>query len=264
MKPIGFIYLTTNLVNGKIYIGQHQFNYDNANYIGSGTLFSKAVRKYGKENFKRKILRVCKTKHELSVWEHVFIIKYKSYDKKIGYNIALGDVNTSECNPAKIPSVRKKMSDFAKKRFSVPENNPMFGKHFSKETKKKMSIAQKGEKSWMWGKKGELCHNYGRKLSDEQKKKLSEKLSGKNNPNYGKHWSKEVKRKISQHHADVRGENNPMFGKRGEKSPMYNRVWINDGKFEKFINIDLGIPEGFKIGRIAKRNHKNINKYKEL
>jgi hypothetical protein len=24
MKPIGFIYLTTNTVNGKIYVGQHE------------------------------------------------------------------------------------------------------------------------------------------------------------------------------------------------------------------------------------------------
>lgn len=107
MKPIGFVYLTTNLVNGKVYVGKHEFN-SVKDYIGSGTAFKNAVKKYGKENFRRKILRLCYTLHELRIWEHVYIVKYKSYVCSIGYNIAKGDVNTSEYNPAKLPEVRKK------------------------------------------------------------------------------------------------------------------------------------------------------------
>ena len=113
MKPIGWIYLTTNIVNGKIYVGKHEISKDkkvNANYIGSGELFKRALKKYGEENFKRKILRLCYSLHELRIWEHVYIVKYKSYIRSIGYNIAKGDVNTSEYNPAKLPEVRKKIS----------------------------------------------------------------------------------------------------------------------------------------------------------
>ena len=69
MTPIGFIYLTTNLVNGKIYIGKHEFSKHkkvNSTYLGSGELFKRAVKKYGKENFKRKILRLCYSLHELN------------------------------------------------------------------------------------------------------------------------------------------------------------------------------------------------------
>lgn len=276
MKPIGFIYLTTNLVNGKIYIGQHEFNKCNATYIGSGRKLKLAIKKYGKENFKRTILRVCKTRHELIVWEHVYIKKYHSQDSKIGYNIADGDVNTSGYCPVRNPEVIKKI---LKKRVGkfVGEKNPFYGKHhseetrkkisekakgrigynkgkhLSEETKRKISEAQKGEKSWMYGRRGELCHNYGRKLSEKTKKRLSELLSGENNPNYGKKLSEEVRKKISKHHADVNGKNNPMFGKRGKDSPMYGRTWINDGIHEKFISIENGIPDGFKLGRIAKR-----------
>lgn len=51
---MAIIYCTTNLINGKKYIGQHYCSNDD--YIGSGKWFSKAVSKYGKSNFKRQIL----------------------------------------------------------------------------------------------------------------------------------------------------------------------------------------------------------------
>ena len=114
---IGFIYKTTCLVNGKIYIGKHEGDC-NDNYLGSGELFLKAVRKYGRKNFKREILRHCNTLHELKIWEHVFIKKYHSQNPEIGYNIADGDVNTTEFNPAKLPLIRKKMSCSIKKAYS--------------------------------------------------------------------------------------------------------------------------------------------------
>lgn len=172
--------------------------------------------------------------------------------KPIGYNIAKGDVNTSEYNPAKLPEVRKKIKDKIKKRGGMKgKNNPMYGYKFSDEQKKRMSEAQSREKSWMFGRKGKLCHNFGRKLSKETRKKISEKLSGKNNPNYGKRWSEEVRYKISLHHADFSGDKNPMFGKRGVDSPMYNRKWINNGTQEKFVNLrDNELPQGYSLGRL--------------
>lgn len=50
------IYRTTNLVNGKTYIGQHSYTNINDGYIGSGSTFLKALKAYGKENFKREVL----------------------------------------------------------------------------------------------------------------------------------------------------------------------------------------------------------------
>ena len=46
------IYLTTNLINGKIYIGLLT-NLKKKNYLGSGKILKKAINAYGKENFKR-------------------------------------------------------------------------------------------------------------------------------------------------------------------------------------------------------------------
>ena len=52
---MAYIYLTTNLVNGKKYIGQHNGSIKD-DYLGSGVLLVKAIKKYGKENFKKEIL----------------------------------------------------------------------------------------------------------------------------------------------------------------------------------------------------------------
>ena len=53
-----YIYLTTNLINGMKYIGQHYGKLDDS-YIGSGNDFKKAVSEFGKENFKKEILEIC-------------------------------------------------------------------------------------------------------------------------------------------------------------------------------------------------------------
>ena len=201
MKPIGYIYLTTCFVNNKIYIGKHELN-GQKDYIGSGTLFKRAVNKYGKENFKRKILRLCYSLHELRIWEHVYIVKYKSTDRNIGYNIAKGDVNSSEYNPAKTPEVREKIrkahagkkrqprSDETKRKISEALKN----RKMSEETKLKISSSMKGKnKHWL-----------GKKMSEEARLNMSiakkGKYCGASNPNYGNH--------------KIAGENNPMFGKR--------------------------------------------------
>ena len=82
------IYKTTNLVNGKIYIGQDRNN--NPNYYGSGKLLKLAIRKYGKENFKKEILEECKSEEHLNEREIYWIDKCDSVNRGIGYNISDG------------------------------------------------------------------------------------------------------------------------------------------------------------------------------
>ena len=80
------IYKTTNLINGKFYIGQDSGN--NPKYIGSGLLLTKAIKKYGRENFKKEVLEFCTNKEELNNKEK-FWISFLSATT-IGYNIAEG------------------------------------------------------------------------------------------------------------------------------------------------------------------------------
>lgn len=215
MKPIGYIYLTTCIVNGKIYVGKHELN-GIANYIGSGRLFTRAVRKYGKDKFKKKILRLCYTLHELRVWEHVYIVKYNATDRSVGYNIAKGDVNTTEFNPAKLPEVREKIRKAVKERGNLEgENNPNFGNKWSEKQRKHLSKA--------------LKRTY--------------KING--HPRIGSHHKKSSKEIMRKKKLGIYlGQNNPMYGSRF--------TWINNGERNKRLNINEPIPEGWEKGIIFK------------
>jgi hypothetical protein len=46
-----YVYLISNKVNGKTYVGQHTTEDLNDNYFGSGLLLKRAIKKYGKEKY---------------------------------------------------------------------------------------------------------------------------------------------------------------------------------------------------------------------
>lgn len=53
VKMYGFIYITTNHINVKRYIGQRKYDKNEKwkTYLGSGIILTRAIEKYGKENF---------------------------------------------------------------------------------------------------------------------------------------------------------------------------------------------------------------------
>lgn len=55
-KKHNLIYLIVNLKNGKIYVGCHSTNEINDNYMGSGKLIKLAIKKYGRDKFRKIIL----------------------------------------------------------------------------------------------------------------------------------------------------------------------------------------------------------------
>lgn len=88
----GFIYITTNHINGKQYIGQKKYDKSNKwkKYLGSGIALKRAIEKYGESNFSKEIIEECQTKEILDDREKYWINYYNAVDSDDFYNIASG------------------------------------------------------------------------------------------------------------------------------------------------------------------------------
>jgi hypothetical protein len=84
-----FIYETTNLINGKKYIGLCTAK-RNTGYLGSGKLLRLAIVKYGKENFERVILEECDSEEELRLAEKRWIENKDAIASPEYYNLHKG------------------------------------------------------------------------------------------------------------------------------------------------------------------------------
>lgn len=154
------IYKVTNLIDGKVYIGQH--NGTVKNYFAGGTYIKRSIKKHGKENFKREIIIEGDfTIEELNKLEIKSIYECQSYhhdypDK--GYNLTIGGEGVSRRVVSK--ETKDKQSNSMKKVWS------------DNAYRKRLSNIQKGQKSW----------NKGKKIYNES---FTQKMSGENNPMYG-------------------------------------------------------------------------------
>jgi len=91
------VYKYTNIKNNKVYIGQTKQTLKKRaggkkgqNYLREDTIFSKAIKKYGWENFEPEILFDNLDKNNADLKEIETILEYDSYNPKKGYNGTLG------------------------------------------------------------------------------------------------------------------------------------------------------------------------------
>lgn len=84
----GEIYKTTNLINGKQYVGQTVRN-KVKNYYGSGKIIKQSIKKYSIKNFKRETLECCNNRFELNKREKYWIKKLNTRVPN-GYNLTEG------------------------------------------------------------------------------------------------------------------------------------------------------------------------------
>lgn len=142
----GYIYITTNLVNGKRYIGQHKAKKFTEDYKGSGKILRMAVLKYGYINFKVEMLEECNSSEDMNEKEKYWIKYYNAVDSEEFYNISAGGNSPilygdkwRECHPPR---------------------SEEHCKHIS-ETRIALGLA-KGNNNPMYGRKGENCPHYGK------------------------------------------------------------------------------------------------------
>ena len=83
----GFIYEWTNNLTGKKYIGSH-IGAINDGYIGSGTAFTKAVKKYGIDSFSRIILEFVSDINNIKPREEYYLKLVDAKNNLMYYNLS--------------------------------------------------------------------------------------------------------------------------------------------------------------------------------
>jgi len=172
------VYRTTNLVNDKFYIGYHKTKNPSDSYLGSGTYIQRAVKKYGRVNFRKDILFTFPDAESALAKEKELVEQYRS--DPLCVNLKEGGLN------AKMPPhVGKAVAAANRKRV---------GWHHSSEVRKRIAESVRRTKT-LNPPKG---WNKGLHLSEETRWRIGQKAKrrrGRKNSNFGN-----------------RGTANPLFG----------------------------------------------------
>lgn len=149
--------------NNKVYIGitsqKPNERWINGKGYQNNIHFYRAIQKYGWDNIKHEIIAENLTAEQAQKLEIELIEKYQSFNPDKGYNKSIGGqfgmygVKHSEETKQKIGNSVK------------GEKHYLFGKHLSKETRRKMSISRTGHT-----------------VSENTRKKISERHKGKKMP----------------------------------------------------------------------------------
>lgn len=193
-------------------------------------VFPKSI--YGKNN---RVVKLTPKQHYVA---HALL--YRGFSKRYGKN----HIKTKKmlyafwCMHSKNPyqdkrHINSRTYETLREKFretKIGKNNHNYGKPLSDETKRKLRLANSGEKSAMYGKTGKLNPFYGKNHTEETKKILSEKA--KQRPK--RIYSDEQKLKIS-------------LSKQGCKNPCFDKRCYNNGEKNVFA---FECPEGFVLGRL--------------
>lgn len=219
------IYKTTNIINEKYYIGKHQTRNLEDTYLGSGKALCLAIKKYGKENFKKEILYVFDTEEAMNLKEKEivdsdFINRVDNYNAGVGGEGGphfLGKKHTPE-TIEKIKSgwFPRQIDEAAKERSRLKRT----GRIVSDETRVNIAASK-----------------LGRPLTDEEKEALLSRppRTRKRGNGYGD----EFKRKMSESSS----------GRISLKN-----VELNKNVFVKAVDLDKYLNLGYVRGRIKATN----------
>lgn len=213
------VYKITNKLNGKVYIGKHQTQDVDDDYMGSGKLLKRAINKHGTENFTKEILHVFDTEEEMNAKERElvtedFCLREETYNLCVGGRGGFSYINREGLTSFELKStdVQEQIRANGRKSLTLWRKTDRYKREHPNHTK----LAMKG-----WFKK------YGKG----------------NGPFKGKKHSIETKQKISKtNSAKSIGHNNSQFG----------TMWITDGTNNKKVQKEQKIPVGWKRGRTIK------------
>lgn len=171
-------YKITNINTNKIYIGVHRTENLNDNYMGSGKYLVSAIKKHGKNSFRKTILRIFDNEKEMLDYERSvvtkdFCLREDTYNIRAGAdgyeNSGFEYINKNKLNN-KNQNFQKAIS---RHKYLLENDKEYYDNWYNKI---KMSCAWKGTFK-------------GRKHSEEALQKMRKsKNVGSSNPQYGTMW----------------------------------------------------------------------------
>lgn len=173
-----YVYVHTNKVNGKRYVGvtsmKPEDRWKNGNGYPHNQYFTRAIKKYGwNEGFTHEIVAEDLSLEAAYQMEKDLIAQYDCINPN-GYNATSG----GEIGKEYSEELRQRLSEIITEKMNTPE------------VKAKMAEFFASRDYW-----GENNPNYG-----------NHKLAGENNPNWGKHPSEETRKKMSDIHSNPSDE----------------------------------------------------------
>jgi hypothetical protein len=207
----GFIYITTNTITGKKYIGKKYYYYSNGKesnwrtYLGSSKLLKKDIDLFGDANFSREIIDEAETEEGLALLEKYYIDKADAVFNDGYYNLSnsVDKFFTTEDSIKRMLKTRERWSD--EKRASVSDKMKQswadtyeqrcnsireyqanrtdkqrcdFRKSRSKTQKKVWASYSEDKKSKIAEQRSELNKQYWQSLSEQQKQEHHKKRKG--------------------------------------------------------------------------------------
>lgn len=230
----GYIYKTTNLLNGKFYIGKHRKSEFDPKYFGSGVLIQRALKKEGKKNFLCEVLEWCETSEVLNERERFWVEELNARDPAIGYNLCAGGMGGerffSEDSLRRMSEARK----------GIP---------LSDETKQKMkeSLQNMSEEDKLARSRRLHDSHVGKKHTEEQKKKIGQTL-------HDRYTSGELVSACKGKPSSNRGRKLTDEQAERRRTVCSGRIWINDGTTSKMIypqGKDAYLDNGWNLGRLS-------------
>lgn len=271
----GYIYMTTNLINNKKYIGKHKSSKFDENYKGSGVALWRAIEKYGIHNFHTEVIDKCYSEKDINDKEKYWINKFNTVESREFYNMKDGGKGGFP------PHAGTKHPLYGRR----GKDSPNYGKKHSKPHGRIISIS-KALRGRSWYNDGtnnyfiysnEATENLSKGMlpkpprSKELRYNQSKKISGricvnKNgidimispsmlNKYLDNGYKKgSCKHKVSGMKDKHQTDNYKEFISRNTKG----RIWINNGTINKRVykdNINEYLSNGYVKGRLSRKSN---------
>lgn len=182
------IYQLYNSVNGKSYVGQTtesttvrwRKHVDDAKR-NRPTRICKAIRKYGKESFERRVISIADNRDDLNNLEKVWIILLQTTNENCGYNICAGGDSRyiGEAGRAKMKAklTGRKLSEEHRRNISAATKRRWEDPEYKARLSKKFSEVNIGKPKSEFHRKRMREGRLGMKLSPEHRANISKALN---------------------------------------------------------------------------------------